>query len=180
MITTAEFLTYAQWAGIATIAFAVLAVLSFLFKWGIRFQMIGVTGFTAVLTFGLFALGLEPFTRTVIPGAVHFATVYDGGGSQVVIVVPQTITELELEATLKQAAGNFFSLGRLGQGDPQMTIRARTVLHPEPGVSQPIVLGQIKRSLAARTDEEMEIEIYRDRLALLPASETPAADVTQQ
>ncbi|NJL21141.1 MAG: DUF2518 family protein [Leptolyngbyaceae cyanobacterium SM1_3_5] len=161
--------------GIATAMFAGIAVLSFLFKWGIRFQMIGVTGFTAVLAFGLFALGLEPFTRTVIPGAVQYATVYDGGGSQVVIVVPQTITETELEATLKQAAGNFFSLGRTGQGQPQMTIRARTVLHPEPGVSQPLVLGQIKRSLASRTDDEMKIEIYRDRLA-----QAVASDVMQQ
>lgn len=179
MITPAEFLIYAQWAGIATAVFASIAVLSFVFKWGIRFQMIGVTGFTAVLAFGLFALGLEPFTRTVVPGAVQFATVYDGGGSQVVIVVPQTITETELEATLKQAAGNFFSLGRLGQSDRQLTIRARTVLHPEPGVSQPLVLGQIKRSLEARNDEQMEIEIYRDRLAQLP-DPAPASDVMQQ
>jgi len=48
-----------------------------------------------------------------------------------------------------------------------LTIRARTVLHPQPGVSQPVVVGQVKRSLAARNDEQMQIEIYRDRLAQL-------------
>jgi len=176
MLTTEDFFAYAQWTGIATLVFAAFTILSFLFKWGFRFRFVGITGFSAVLTFGLFALGLEPFTRTVIPGAVRFSTVYDGGGSQVVIVVPTQITETQLEATLKQAAGDFYSLGRSGQGQPQLTIRARTVLHPQPGVSQPVVVGQVKRSLAARNDEQMQIEIYRDRLAQL--SSLSATDAT--
>lgn len=167
MPTTADFLIYAQWAGIATLVFGAIVALSFLFQWGIRFRLVGVTGFTAVLTIGLFALGLVPFTRTVIPGAVNFSTIYDRGATQVVIAVPSQITESQLTATLQQAASNLFSPGRLGR-ERQLTIRARTVVHPEPGVSQPLVLGQIKRSLSARDDEKMEIEIYANNLAQLP------------
>jgi hypothetical protein len=166
--TTADFLNYARWAGIATLVFASIAALSFLFRWGIRFRMVGATGFMAVLTGGLFTLGLVPFTRTVIPGAVRFSTVYDSGAAQAVIAVPPQITESQLEATLRQAASDLFSPGRLSMGEKQLTIRARTVLHPEAGISQPLVLGRVKRSLSVRNDDQMAIEIYPERLAQLP------------
>jgi hypothetical protein len=168
MPTTDNFLTYAQWAGIATIAFGLIAGLGFLFKWGIRFRLVGATGFMVVLTAGLFALGIVPFTRTAVPGAVRFSTVFDSGATQAVITVPQTITESELRATLEQAAGNLYSFGRLGRGEDQLTIRARTIIHPKPGLSQPLVLGQVKRSLSVRDDDQMAIEIFQNNLAKLP------------
>jgi hypothetical protein len=179
MPTTADFLNYTQWVGIATLVFGAIAGLSFLLGWGIRFQMVGVTGFTAVLTFGLFALALVPFSHPAVPGAVHFSRIYDSGAAQVVIAVPPQLTESQLTATLQQAAGDLFSPGRLSRGENQLTIRARTVLHPEPGVSQPLMLGQIKRSLSAREDDQMEIEIYRDHLAQLPPPLTAGIDSTE-
>jgi hypothetical protein len=169
MLTTAEFLQYSLWMGIATLAFAALTVLGLILKWGIRFRLVGVTGFSLVLTAGLFALSLAPLSRTVIPGAARFTLVYDTGASQTVIVVSPKITEPQLEATLRQAASDLYSYGRLGAAtDNNLTIRARTVIHPEPGVSQPLFLGQIKRSLVSREDNQMAIEIYKDKLALLP------------
>lgn len=182
MLTTADFLVFAQWSGIATLAFGALALLSFLVKWGIRFRLVGVTGFMAVLTGGLFALSLVPFTRTVIPGAVRFSTVYDSGATQAVIAVPPTITVSELDATLRQAASDLFSPGRLGRRDEKLTIRARTVLHPEPGVSEPLYLGQVRRSLYEREDDQMVIELIPDHLAKLPQStpvEAPSSSIPQ-
>lgn len=168
MPTTADFLLYTQWAGIATLVFAALTLLSFLAKWGLRFRLVGVTGFMLVLTAGLFALSIVPFSRTVIPGAIRFTTVYDSGATEVVITVPPTITASELDATLQQAANDLFSPGRLGRAGDQLTIRARTVLHPESGVSQPLYLGQIRRSLVERNDENMTIELIPGNLAKLP------------
>lgn len=182
MFTTSDFLTFAQWSGIATLVFGALAVLSFLVKWGIRFRLVGVTGFMLVLTTGLFALSLVPFTRTVVPGAVRFATVYDSGATQVVIAVPSTITPTELDATLRQAANDLFSPGRLGGRDEKLTIRARTVLHPEPGLSEPLYLGQVRRSLFQREDEQMMVELIPDHLAKLPRPVLPeptAVDASQ-
>ncbi|NJO78615.1 MAG: DUF2518 family protein [Cyanobacteria bacterium RM1_2_2] len=176
--TTDTFLTYAQWSGIATLVFAGLAILSFLVKWGIRFRLVGITGFMAVLTVGLFALSIVPFTRTTIPGAIRFSTVYDSGATQVVIAVPPTITVDELDATLQQAANDLFSPGRLSRGEDKITIRARTVLHPEPGVSQPLYLGQIRRSLFVRDDDSMTIELIPDNIAKLPPP--PASESTSQ
>jgi len=168
MPTTADFLTYTQWAGILTVVCAVFAILGFILKWGIRFRLVGITGFMVVLTTGLFALSIVPFSRTVIPGAARFAVVYDNGGNQAVIAVPPQIKESELEATLRQAAGDLYSYGRLGGSDNKLTIRARAVIHPEPGISKPLFLGQVKRSLATREDEQMAIDIYSERFAELP------------
>lgn len=172
MPTNAIFLTYAQWMGIATLVFAVIAVLGFILKWGIRFRMVGITGFLGVLTVGLFGLGLVPFTRTTIPGAVHFNVTYDAGLTQAVISLPPQITDTQLEATLRQAASDLYAYGRPGRGENYLTIRARTIIHPEPGISKPLYLGQIKRSLAQRNDEQMEIEIYPENLAQLPKPTT--------
>jgi len=167
MPTTADFLTFSQWAGIATLACAVLTVLGFIFNWGIKFRLVGVTGFIGVLTGGLFALGLVPFTRTAIPGAIRFSLVYDTGATQAVIAVTPTITSDQLEATLRQAASDLYSFGRVGRDQEQLTVRVRTIIHPEPGVSQPLYLGQVKRSLSNRDDQQMALEIYQDKFALL-------------
>ena len=169
MLTTDDFLVFAQWAGILTVLTGAITVLAFIFKWGTRFRLVGATGFLGVLTGGLFTLGLVPFTRTVIPDAVRFSVVYDNGGPQTVITVPSSITESALEATLRQAASDLFSYGRMGAGtDNQMTIRARTIIHPEPGVSKPLFLGQVKRSLATRIDEKMVVNVYSESFAQLP------------
>lgn len=176
MPTTIDFLVISKWLGITTLGFGFLAILGFIFKWGIRFRLVGVTGFMGVLTGGVFALGLVPFMRTVVPGAVRFSTVYDSGATQAVISVPPTISETELEATLKQAASDLFSPGRLGSRSDKLTIRARTVLHPEEGVSKPLFLGEVKRSLIIREDENMEITLY-PALAQLPAQPEPAPSI---
>lgn len=180
MPTTDDFLTAAQWSGGLTLLFGAIALFGFIFNWGIRFRMVGVTGFMGVLTAGLFALGLVPFTRTVVPGSVRFSTVYDSGATQAVIAVPPKITESELEATLRQAASNLFSPGRLGQGERQLTIRARTVLHPNDGVSNPLYLGEIKRSLTVRDDENMDITLYPEAIAQLPSQPSTSPNTSSQ
>ncbi|MEO0376272.1 MAG: Ycf51 family protein [Cyanobacteria bacterium P01_A01_bin.17] len=147
---------------------AALSGLAFIFKRGFRFRLVGATGFLGVLTAGLFALSLVPLTRTAIPGAVRYSLIYDSAGPQAVIVVPPEITKPQLEATLQQAASDLFSPGRTSQGANQLTIRARALIHPHPGVSEIVVLGQIKRSLSVRADENMNVEIFDERLAQLP------------
>lgn len=175
MLTTTAFLQYAQWTAIAALVFGGITGLAFLLKWGIRFRLVGVTGFTLVLAVGLFALGLVPFTRTQIPGAVRFSTIYDAGATLAVIAVPPTITEAQLEATLKQAAYDLYSYGRLSRGEEKLLIRARTVLHPEPGLSELVTLGEVRRSLEVRDDENMDVRLFPESLAKLPHPAETAA-----
>ena len=158
---------YAQWAGILTVAFAILTVIAFIFKWGFRFRLVGVTSFMGVIAAGIFGLGLGLFSRTEIPGAVRYSLVYDTGGAQTVVAVPPSITESELEATMQQAAADLYSPGRSGRGRDYLTIRVRTIIHPEPGVSQPLFLGEVRRSLATRYDDKMAIEIFPEKVAIL-------------
>ncbi len=172
MFSTDDFARYTQWSGIATLIFALITVVGFIFKWGIRFRLAGATGFMLVLTGGFFPLSLAPLTRTVIPGAIPYKLVFDNGSSKAVIATPPQITASELDLTLRQAASDLFSYGRLGsREDNQLTIRARTIVHPEPGLSVPLFLGQVKRSLSSREDNGMEIDIYEENLAKLPTNE---------
>ncbi|MEH2375604.1 Ycf51 family protein [Nostoc sp.] len=168
MLTTANFLQYTQWSGIATLVFAAIAVLAFILKWDIRFRVVGTTGFMLVLTGGLFALSIVPLSRAVIPGAVRYTLVYDNGTTQAVIATSPKITPTQLEATLRQAASNLFSSGRSGTRiDDKLTVRARTIVHPEPGISVPVYLGDAKRSLISRQNSLMTVEIYTDKFAQL-------------
>ncbi|MEG4504249.1 Ycf51 family protein [Microcoleus sp. F6_B4] len=167
MNVNSNLLMYAQWAGMLTAALAILTVIAFIFKWGIRFRLVGVTSFMAVVAASIFGLGLGLFTRTEIPGAVRYSLVYDTGGAQTVVTVPPTIAESELEATMRQAAADLYSPGRSGRGRDYMTIRVRTIVHPEPGLSQPLFLGEVRRSLAIRNDDKMAIEIFPEKVAIL-------------
>ncbi len=166
MLSTTELLIATKWFGIATIGFLLLTTLGFILNWGFRFRLVGVTGFMGVLTAGLFGLSLGLFTRVEIPGSVPYTLVYDNGATQTVIAVSPTITESELAATMEQAAGDLFSPGRLG-GENQLTIRVRTIIHPEKGVSEPLYLGEVKRSLSQREDENIDIKIFPETLAKL-------------
>ena len=169
MPSTANFLQYTQWSGIATILFAVFTILAFIVQWGFRFRLVGATGFMLVLTGGLFSLSLVPLSRTVIPGAVKYTLVYDNGSNQTVIAIAPEITPTQLEATLRQAASNLYSYGRLGSGgNKELTVRARTIIHPEIGLSVPLYLGQVNRTLVSREDPEMLVEVYLDKFASLP------------
>jgi Protein of function (DUF2518) len=168
-----DFALIAQYMGILVLVCALITGIAFARMLGWRFRMVGVTSFAVVLTIGLFTLSLNPVTRESVPGAVHFSLVYDRMGPQAVIAVPPDITAEQLEATLKQAASNLFSPGRNGQGrTAEFTIRARTVLHPREGVSQPLYIGQVTRSLRRRDDPNIRVEIFRDKLASIPAATT--------
>ncbi|MGK7937892.1 MAG: Ycf51 family protein [Xenococcaceae cyanobacterium] len=163
---------YVQWSSIATVVFFCLTVLAFIVGWGFRFRLVGVTSFMGVITLSIFALKLGIFTRVEIPGATRYTLVYDNGANQAVVVVSPEIEESAIEPTLRQAAVDLFSYGRSGlnQGN-KLTIKLRTIIHPQANMSQPLYLGQIKRSLAAKDDENMEVEIFSQNIAKLPRIE---------
>ncbi|QCS49222.1 hypothetical protein FEK30_07115 [Picosynechococcus sp. PCC 11901] len=163
-----DFALYTQWSAYATLFFAVLAIAAFLFKWGIRFRLVGTTGFMIVLTIGLFGLSLGLFSRSVVPGAVRYALVYDNGANLAVVSVKPEVTAEEINATLRQASNDLFSYGRIGNGDNKFTVRLRVMSHPEPGVSEPLYLGQVQRAIADRENGALDIQLYPENLKKLP------------
>jgi Protein of function (DUF2518) len=165
-----DLLTYTQGLGIFTLVCLVLTVVAFIFKWGIRFRLVGVTSFMGVVTGSVFGLSLGLFTHTDISGAVRYSLVFDNAADKVTIVLPSTVTESEVEATLRQAVSDIQPFGRSTGQNAKLVIRARTVLHPEPGLSQLLYLGQATRGTVAGTDEPLEISIFAENLAQLPDS----------
>lgn len=172
LLTPALFGQLAQAMGVFVLVCALITGLAVAFKWSWRYRMVGATLFSVVLVVGLFSLSFEPITRSSIEGAVPFKLVYDRFGPQATIAVAPTITPEQLESTLKQASSNLFSSGRNGQGESQLTIYARTVVHVREGVSKPLYLGRVKRSLSLRNDPNIELDIFTDKFAELPKDTT--------
>ncbi|MEB3164572.1 MAG: Ycf51 family protein [Prochlorothrix sp.] len=168
MSIVVEFLDLAKWLALATLLTAILTVVAFRRDWGIRFRLVGVTSFLVVLVVGSFALSLGLYQYTEVEGAAPYTVTYDTGGTQAVIRVDNSIDPETLEATLKQAAFGLYSSGRYAKpGESQLTIRARTVIHPSAGLSQPLFLGQIRRSLFQRSDENMEVSLNLKQFEIL-------------
>lgn len=164
-----DLFTCAKWLGIATVVALVLSIVAFVLGWAWRFRLVGVTSFMGVLTASFFALGLGLFPHADIPGATRYALIYDNGANQAVVAVSPNIEKSAIEPTLIQAATDLYSYGRTGSGgNDQFTIKLRTVLHPQPGVSQPLFLGTAKRSITARTSKDIEIEVFAQNVAQLP------------
>ncbi len=171
-LTPALFGQLAQGMGIFVLACALVTGLAVARQWSWRYRMVGVTLFSVVLVVGLFSLSFEPITRSSVTGALPFKLVYDRFGPAATIAVAPTITPEQLELTLQQASSNLFSSGRNTQGEEKLTIYARTVIHPQAGLSKPLYLGRAKRSLTLRNDPNVEVEIFLDKFAEL--SSTPA------
>ncbi|MFN3926721.1 MAG: Ycf51 family protein [Pseudanabaenaceae cyanobacterium] len=165
--TPQEFGLIAQGMGCFVLGSALVTGIAFTQGWGWRFRAVGVTAFAVVLTIGLFALSLAPITPTTVAGAVRYKVVYDRNAAEAVISVSPDITPSQLAATLQQASANLFSLGRNGIGKTNLTIRARTLIHPQPDASQLVYLGQVTRSLRQRDDPNQRITIDPQAFAVL-------------
>lgn len=168
MFSTESFAQYAIWGVYATLGCGLLTALAFTFSWGFRFRLVGVTSFMAVLAFGLFALSLTPITRVKVPNSMPYSLVFDDGANQTVISVSREITPEQLEATLEQASHDLFSAGRLGRENNRLFIRARTMLHPSEGLSEPLLLGEASRSLTSREESDLEVQVYEEQFSRLP------------
>lgn len=169
-ISVADMLIIAKWLAITTVALGAATTIAFIAGWDWRFRGVGVTSFMGVLAGSFFGLGVSLYPRIVVEGAERFSVVYDNGGAQVVVALPaKAISEETLEATLKQAAYDAYSPGRFGKNAAEkMVVRARTIVHRDGGASEPLLLGEVKRSMALQEDENMEIEIFSKNLAQLP------------
>jgi hypothetical protein len=173
------FATASQVCWIVAGVLALLAIVNWWQQVKQRFAFVGYTAFTILLAIGLWALSLGPIFRTAVPGAGKYATVYDNGSANAVIAVSPNITPEQLELALLQATRNLYSTGRYSSESVDLTIRARTVVNPEAGISRPIYLGQARRSLAVREDPNLAIETFPEGFKQLqqfvPADREPPA-----
>jgi hypothetical protein len=155
---------------------AVLTLIAWSRQSNWRFALVGYTAFCLVLTAGCWGLSLGPIMPTTIAGAAHYKTVYDRGADQAVIAVDPTITPEELTPTLLQASRNLLTSGRYSSSSTFFTVRARTVIHPQPGVSIPLYLGQTQQPLLRGTQiTDPEVAIFSEGFKQLQAYEAAAS-----
>ncbi|MCT0208274.1 Ycf51 family protein [Synechococcus sp. CS-1332] len=135
------------WLGAASGVLAVLTIAGFLSRWGIRFRLVGITSFTALLSLSCLAFAISYNPRVSVPGAVQVPVVFDNGTD---LVIAAASADLEIAAaapTVEQVARNLRGGGR-GSSAGQVRVRLRRVEAVEPGLARPVVLAETTREEA--------------------------------
>lgn len=139
--------TAGQWLGAASGLLALLTGVGFLARWGIRFRLVGITSFTALLALSCLAFAVSYTPRVSVPGALTVPVVYDNGGDLVVAAAPKGIDPAAIAPTLEQVARNLRGSGR-SSSQGQVRVRLRALESAGDGSSRPVVLGEVNRDFA--------------------------------
>ena len=140
-------LTAGAWLGAASGALAILTGAGFLGRWGVRFRLVGVTSFTALLSLSCLAFAISYSPRIAIPGAVQVPVVFDNGGDLVVAAAPPDLPSEAVTPTLEQVIRNLRGSGRTS-ADGRVHVRLRAIEPAADGTGRPVVLGEMVRDLA--------------------------------
>jgi hypothetical protein len=137
-----------EWLGAASGLLALLTVAGFLSRWGIRFRLVGVTSFTALLAISCLAFSVSYVERVSVAGAMSVPIVFDNGGD---LVIAAPTTELPREAwgpTAEQVARNLRGSGRTS-ANGHVRVRLRRVEAIDAGRGRPVILAEADRDLAS-------------------------------
>ena len=133
-----------KWLAWGGSGLGVLTILAYLFKWGIKFRLTGITIFTLLLSFSGWAFDQSYRPPINIEGYKYAPIVYDNGFDLVVAQASNDFPKEAIKPTLLQIAGNLRGGGRNGA---QVKVRLRKIESAGEGISQPIVLGEIINDL---------------------------------
>ena len=134
-------LVASKWLALAAGGLLLLTVAAFVARWGIRFRLVGVTSFTALLAISCAAFAVSYSPRVTVPGAITVPGVFGNGCD---LVVAAALPDLPPEAegpTAEQVARNLRPTGR-SPADGLVRVRLRRLEPAEAGVSKPVVLAE--------------------------------------
>jgi len=134
------------WLGAASGVLAVLTVAGFLARWGIRFRLVGVTSFTALLALSCLAFAISYTPRTSVEGAVTVPVVFDNGTDLVIAVAPEGLAPAAYAPTVEQVARNLRGGGR-SSDDGLVHVRLRRIEAAGEGLARPVILAEATRTL---------------------------------
>ena len=129
------------WGGLGLSLFTILA---YLFSWGVKFRLTGITIFTVLLSASCWAFNQSYRPPINIEGYKYAPIVYDNGFDLVVAQASNDFPKESIKPTLLQIAGNLKGGGRNGA---QVKVRLRKIESAGDGISKPIVLGEIINDL---------------------------------
>ncbi|MFN9548440.1 MAG: DUF2518 family protein [Cyanobacteriota bacterium] len=136
----------ARWLGLAALALVALTVLGFLRRWGIRFRLVGITSFTALLAISCAAFSVSYTPRVTLPGAVTVPVVFDNGTDLVVAAAPVDLPPEAEIPTAEQVARNLRPSGR-SPADGVVRVRLRRLEGAGEGIARPVVLAEARLDL---------------------------------
>jgi hypothetical protein len=137
-----------RWLGAASGVLALLTAAGFLLRWGVRFRLVGVTSFTALLSLSCLAFAISYTPRITVPGAVVVPVVFDGGADLVIVAAPEGLAPEAYGPSVLQVASNLRGGGRTAV-DGRVRVRLRGI---EPGAAdsaRPVVLAEAERDLVS-------------------------------
>jgi hypothetical protein len=137
-----------EWLGAASGVLAALTVAGFLARWGVRFRLVGVTSFTALLAISCLAFSVSYTPRVSVPGAVVAPVVFDNGTDLVIAAAPADLPEAAYGPSVEQVARNLRGSGRTS-ADGLVHVRLRRIETADDGSGRPLVLAEAVRDLAA-------------------------------
>ena len=123
---------------------SLLTILAYLFSWGIKFRLTGITIFTLLLSASCWAFDQSYTPPFNVEGYKYAPIVFDNGYDLVVAQASNDFPEEAIKPTLLQIAGNLKGGGRNGA---QVKVRLRKIEPAGDGISKPIILGEIINDL---------------------------------
>ncbi|MFM9089177.1 MAG: DUF2518 family protein [Cyanobium sp.] len=141
-------LVASKWLGLAALALLVLTVSGFVARWGIRFRLVGVTSFTALLAISCAAFAVSYSPRVTVPGAITVPVVFDNGTDLVVAAAPLDLPPEAEAPTTEQVARNLRPTGR-APADGVVHVRLRRLEDAGEGKSRPVVLAEADLDLTS-------------------------------
>ena len=133
-----------KWLAWGGSGLGVLTILAYLFRWGIKFRLTGITIFTLLLSASCWAFDQSYRPPFNVEGYKYAPIVYDNGFDLVVAQASNDFPEEAIQPTLLQIAGNLKGGSRNGT---QVKVRLRKIEYAGDGISKPIILGEVINDL---------------------------------
>ena len=146
-----------KWLAWGGSGIGLLTILAYLFGWGIKFRLTGITIFTLLLSASCWAFDQSYTPPFHVEGYKYAPIVYDNGFDLVVAQASNDFPEEAIKPTLLQIAGNLKGGGRNGA---QVKVRLRKIESVGDGISKPIVLGEIINDLKESKIIELPVRNY--------------------
>ncbi len=170
-MSISQFLQQAtSWLAWSGLGLGAMTLIAFLFRWGVRFRLVGATIFSLLLSGSCWAFKESYSPPVTIEGAIYAPVVFDNGVDLVVAKAPEDFPEEAIDPSLEQIAENLKGGGRNGS---KVTIRIRKLITKEAGISEPIILGEVI------SDPSRNLLIHVDRNEFINSNTTNSIDTSQ-
>tara|TARA_B100000900_G_scaffold92384_1_gene75742 strand:- start:177 stop:635 length:459 start_codon:yes stop_codon:yes gene_type:complete len=129
-----------------------ITLLTYFFKFKIKFRLTGATIFSFLLSLFSWAFLQSYIENVKVEGAIYAPIVYDNGTNLIIAKANKDFDQISVKPTLEQLSLNLKRGSRSGQ---TVKIKLRSIEKISEDISKPIVLGEIEKSflIQSKTNE---------------------------